>query len=149
MAISHLPSMSPIDLVDLFVFTPIAVAGLWSAAFRHIRLPKNTWKVLLFVSVFWRAIAIGNALLFSNVVAKFQGGLAGFGRMPPQTAHLILYGAMAVGFVVGTFLTLPPLIALYRNAYGNESLLKLMSPASLSPVSSPSQAAITSRQTVA
>jgi hypothetical protein len=26
---------------------------------------------------------------------------------------------------------IPPLVALYRNAYGNESLLKLMSPAHL------------------
>jgi hypothetical protein len=148
-ALHRLPMMSPIDMVDMAIFTPIAVAGLWSVAFRHISLPKNAWKILLFVSVFWRAIAIGNAILFGDVVPKFQMSLgSATGKLPAQTAHLVLYGAMGLAFVMAAFLTLPPLIALYRNAYGDESLLKLMSPSSLAPSAS-SQTSIPSRQTVA
>ena len=39
--VSHL---SPINLIDMAVFMPVAVIGLWSAAYRHINLPKNGWK---------------------------------------------------------------------------------------------------------
>ena len=127
--LNRLPHMSPVDLVDVAVFTPVAVAALWSMAFRHISLPKNTWKVLLFVSVFWRAIAVGNAILFGDAVPKFQGVLVSLSaKLDPGAANAIVYGGMAVAFAAGTFLMLPPLIALYRNAYGDESLLKLMSP---------------------
>jgi hypothetical protein len=126
-ALNRLPHISPIDLVDMVVFTPVALAGLWSVAFRHISLPTNTWKVLLFVSVFWRAIAVGNAILFGDIVPRLQTGLSAYSaRMDPAAAHLMLYGGLGVAFLAGTFLTLPPLIALYRNAYGNESLLRLM-----------------------
>ena len=55
-ALNRLPHMSPIDAIDMLMFTPIALIGLWSAAFRHISLPTNTWKILLFGSVFWRAM---------------------------------------------------------------------------------------------
>jgi hypothetical protein len=127
--LNRLPHISPVDLVDIAVFMPVAVAALWSVAFRHISLPKNTWKVLLFVSVFWRAIAVGNAILFGDQVTKFQAALVALSaKMGPGASNAIVYGGLAVAFVVGTFLTLPPLIALYRNAYGVESLLKLMSP---------------------
>lgn len=133
-ALNRLPHMSPIDLVDMAVFTPVAVAGLWSVAFRHISLPTNSWKILLFVSVFWRAIAVGNAILFGDVVPKFQTAVTAIStKVGGGEAHTVLFAAMAVAFVVGSFLTLPPLIALYRNAYGDESLLKLMSPSSRLP----------------
>jgi hypothetical protein len=133
-ALNRLPHMSPIDLVDMAVFTPVAVAGLWSVAFRHISLPKNSWKVLLFVSVFWRAIAVGNAILFGDIVPKFQAMVNLVStKVAGGATHTVLFAAVAVAFVVGTFLTLPPLIALYRNAYGDESLLKLMSPSSRMP----------------
>ncbi len=126
-ALNRLPHIPPIDLVDMVVFTPLALAGLWSVAFRHISLPTNSWKVLLFVSVFWRAIAVGNAILFGDIVPKLQTGLAAYAsRMDPVYAPFMLYGGLVVAFLAGTFLTLPPLIALYRNAYGNESLLRLM-----------------------
>ena len=126
-ALNRLPHMSPIDLVDMVVFTPIAVAGLWSVAFRHISLPTNSWKILLFVSVFWRAIAVGNAILFGDVVPKFQAAVNVIGaKMTGGATHTVLFVAVAVAFVAGTFLTLPPLIALYRNAYGNENLLRLI-----------------------
>jgi hypothetical protein len=150
-AIHRLPQMSAIDLVDMAIFTPVAVAGLWSVAFRHISLPKNTWKVLLFVSVFWRAIAIGNAILFGDVVPKFQTMLAAIShKMSPALANAVLIGGMAVAFVGAAFLMLPPLIALYRNAYGDESLLKLMSPSSAPPPqAAASQSALPSSQTVA
>jgi hypothetical protein len=151
-AIHRLPQASPIDLIDMAVFTPIAMAGLWSVAFRHISLPKNTWKVLLFVSVFWRAVAIGNAILFGDMVPKFQASLVAISnKMGHGAANTVLVGGMALAFAIATFLMLPPLIALYRNAYGDESLLKLMSPSSVppAPASSPSQPALSSRQTVA
>jgi hypothetical protein len=126
-ALNRLPHMSPIDLVDMIVFTPVALAGLWSVAFRHISLPTNTWKVLLFVSVFWRAIAVGNAILFGDIVPKIQAGLHAYAaRMDPSYAPVMLYGGLIVAFAAGTFLTLPPLIGLYRNAYVNENLLRLM-----------------------
>jgi hypothetical protein len=129
--LSRLPHIPPIDFIDMAVFAPIAVAGLWSSAYRHISLPKNTWKILLFVSVFWRAIAVGNALLFGDAVAKLRATLGGLSaRMDPAAAPAFMFAAMAMAFVVGAFLTIPPLIALYRNAYGDESLLQLMSPSS-------------------
>jgi hypothetical protein len=126
-ALNRLPHISPIDLVDMVVFTPVALAGLWSVAFRHISLPTNSWKVLLFVSVFWRAIAVGNAILFSDIVPRLQAGLSAYAsRMDPVYAPVMLYGGLATAFAAGTFLTLPPMIALYRNAYGNENLLRLI-----------------------
>ena len=127
--LGRLPHIPPIEFIDMAVFAPIAVAGLWSSAYRHISLPKNTWKILLFVSVFWRAIAVGNALLFGDAVAKLRATLGAVtARMDPAAAPAFTFAAMAMAFVAGAFLTLPPLIALYRNAYGDESLLQLMSP---------------------
>src|SRR3954451_21422778 len=83
-ALNRMPHISPIDLVDMVVFTPVALAGLWSVAFRHISLPTNSWKVLLFVSVFWRAIAVGNAILFGDIVPRLQAGLSAYAsRMDP------------------------------------------------------------------
>lgn len=126
-ALNRMPHISPIDLFDMIVFTPVALAGLWSVAFRHISLPTNSWKVLLFVSVFWRAIAVGNAILFGDIVPRLQAGLTAYAsRMDPAYGPVMLYGGLALAFVAGTFLTLPPLIALYRNAYGNENLLRLI-----------------------
>src|SRR5476651_1466905 len=115
-ALNRLPHMSPIDLVDMIVFTPVALAGLWSVAFRHISLPTNTWKVLLFVSVFWRAIAVGNAILFGDIVPKFEGAVAALSsKVATNASGTVTLAAMGVAFVLATFLTLPPLIALYRN----------------------------------
>jgi hypothetical protein len=126
-ALNRLPHITPIDLVDMIVFTPVALAGLWSVAFRHISLPTNSWKVLLFVSVFWRAIAVGNAILFGDIVPRIQTGLTAYtAHMDPAVAHVMLYGGLVLAFLAGAFLTLPPLIALYRNAYGNENLLRLI-----------------------
>jgi hypothetical protein len=126
-ALNRMPHISPIDLVDMVVFTPVALAGLWSVAFRHISLPTNSWKVLLFVSVFWRAIAVGNAILFGDIVPRLQAGLSAYAsRMDPAYSPVMLYGGLTIAFAAGTFLTLPPLIALYRNAYGNENLLRLI-----------------------
>jgi hypothetical protein len=128
-ALNRLPHMSPIDAIDMLMFMPIAVMGLWSAAFRHISLPTNTWKILLFGSVFWRAIAVGNTILFGDVVPKFETAVAALNsKVADSQAGTMTLAAMGVAFVVATFLTLPPLIALYRNAYGDESLLRLMSP---------------------
>lgn len=128
-ALNRLPQMSPIDAIDMFMFTPIALVGLWSASFRHISLPTNTWKILLFGSVFWRAIAVGNAILFGDVVPKFETAVAAASaKVASNASSTVTLAAMGVAFAVATFLTLPPLIALYRNAYGDESLLRLMSP---------------------
>src|SRR4051812_23906774 len=118
-ALNRMPHIPPIDLVDMVVFTPVALAALWSVAFRHINLPHNSWKVLLFVSVFWRAIAVGNAILFGDIVPKLQAGLTAYPPgVPPAYGPVMLYGGLAVPLPGGTFLTLPPLIALYRNSYG-------------------------------
>jgi hypothetical protein len=131
-ALNRVPHMSPIDLIDMLLFTPIALAGLWSAAFRHISLPTNTWKILLFGSVFWRAIAVGNAILFGDAVPKFQASVAAVSaKFTASASSTVTIAAMGVAFVVATFLTLPPLIALYRNAYGDEGLLRLMAPSRL------------------
>jgi len=128
-ALNRLPHMSPIDAIDMLLFMPIAVMGLWSAAFRHISLPTNTWKILLFGSVFWRAISVGNTILFGDVVPKFETAVAALNsKVADNQAGTMTLAAMGLAFVVATFLTLPPLIALYRNAYGDESLLRLMSP---------------------
>jgi hypothetical protein len=127
--LGRLPHLSPIDILDMLVFTPIAVVGLWSAAYRHLSLPINTWKMLLFISVFWRALFVGNIILFNDLVGKVHSGLVFLnGRMAPAAANGVMVAGLAVGFLVGSFLVVPPLIALYRNAYGDESLLKLMSP---------------------
>ena len=127
--LGRLPHIPPIEFIDMAVFAPIAVAGLWSSAYRHISLPKNTWKVLLFVSVFWRAIAVGNALIFGDAVSKLRATLGALSaRMEGGAGAAFVFAAMVMAFLAGAFLTLPPLIALYRNAYGDESLLQLMSP---------------------
>jgi len=127
--LSRLPHISPIELIDALVFAPIAVAGLWSAGYRHISLPKNTWKVLLFVSVFWRAISLGNTLLFGDTVARFRTALVALsGKMTAVASTALFYGAAALACVAASLFIVPPLIALYRNAYGDESLLQLMSP---------------------
>lgn len=121
--------LSPIDVIDILVFTPIAVVALWSAAYRHVSLPTNTWKMLLFISVFWRALSVGNVILFNDLVGKVHSGLVFLnGRMAPAAANSVMVAGLAVGFLLGSFVVVPPLIALYRNAYGDESLLKLMSP---------------------
>lgn len=127
--LGRLPNLSPIDLIDMLIFTPIAVVGLWSAAYRHLSLPINTWKVLLFVSVFWRALFVGNLILFNDLVGKVHAGLVFLNtRMSPGAANATMVVGLAVGFVLSSFVVVPPLVALYRNAYGDESLLKLMSP---------------------
>jgi len=127
-----------IQLIDMLFFTPVAVIGLWSAAYRHLNLPKHTWKVLLFASVFWRPLAIGSAVLTGNLIPKFQitvGRLTA--NMTPDNALAVTLGATAGVCLLGSLLILPPLVALYRNAYGDESLLKLMSPAHLRGVITP------------
>jgi hypothetical protein len=125
--LNRLPHISPIDAIDMLIFTPVALAGLWSVAFRHISLPNNSWKVLLFVSVFWRAIAVGNTILFSDIVPRLQTGLSAYAtHVDPVYTPLVLYGGLLVAFTIGAFVTLTPLMALYRNAYGNENLLRLI-----------------------
>lgn len=123
------PNLSVISLIDMAIFMPIAVVGLWSAAYRHINLPKNGWKVLLFASVFWRPITIGNALMFDNAIPKYLAKVsafsAGFGA---DAGNAVMLAALAGGCLGGSLAIIPPLVALYRNAYGDESLLKLMSP---------------------
>ncbi|MBS0333125.1 MAG: hypothetical protein JSS35_10185 [Proteobacteria bacterium] len=124
--VSHL---SPIKLIDMIIFMPIAVFGLWSSAYRHINLPKNGWKALLFASVFWRPITIGNALLFDNAVPKYLAKVGAFtAHMSSDAGNAIMLLALAGGCLGGSLAVIPPLVALYRNAYGDESLLKLMSP---------------------
>src|SRR5258708_31050737 len=106
------------DLVDMFVFAPVALAGIWSAAFRHISLPTNSWKVLLFVSVFWRAIAVGNAILFGDIVPRLQAGLSAYAaRMDPAYGPVMLYGGLAGAFAAGPLPALPPPIPPYPNAH--------------------------------
>ena len=56
--------------------TPVAVVGLWSAAYRHLALPKHGWRILLFASVFWRPFAIGNAVLSGNAPGVIHTDLA-------------------------------------------------------------------------
>jgi hypothetical protein len=120
---------SIIQLIDMIFFTPVAVVGLWSAAYRHLNLPKHGWKILLFASVFWRPLAIGNAILAGNLIGKFQAFMSGFTtKMSSENALAVTLLATAALCFVGSFMILPPLFALYRNAYGDESLLKLMSP---------------------
>jgi hypothetical protein len=118
-----------IQLVDMLFFTPVAVLSLWSAGYRHLNLPKNTWKILLFASVFWRPLAVGNAVLFGTAIPKFQSVMAGItAKMSAQDALAVTLMAVAAVCFAGSVVILPPIIALYRNAYGDESLLKLMSP---------------------
>jgi hypothetical protein len=121
-----------IQLIDMLFFTPVAVIGLWSAAYRHLNLPKHGWKFLLFASVFWRPFALGNAILSGDAVPKFQALVASFtGKLNGDGAILVTL-LVTVGLCfLGSLLILPPLIALYRNAYGDESLLRLMSPSSM------------------
>jgi hypothetical protein len=79
---------SPVQLIDLLFFTPVAVVGLWSAAYRHINLPKHGWKVLLFASVFWRPFTTRGAQA-SMIVGTFsarQGVSEPLGRR--TVAHL-------------------------------------------------------------
>jgi hypothetical protein len=132
--IQHVPV---INLIDMAIFSPIAIVGLWSAAYRHINLPKTSWKALLFVSVFWRPITLGNAVLFEDAIPKFLGRVGAFSSgLNSGAADAVMLAAVAGACMVQSLLILTPLVALYRNAYGDESLLKLMSPSR-----------ITSRQT--
>ena len=122
-----MPSL--VQLIDLIIFTPVAVIGLWSAAYRHLGLPKHGWKVLLFASVFWRPFAIGNAVLSGDAIPRFRAILGGLtAKMSGDSALLVTLLATAGLCLAGSLVILPPLVALYRNAYGDESLLKLMSP---------------------
>ena len=127
--VGHLDQISLIEQIDLLALAPVAVLGLWSKAYRHISLPKNGWKILLFGSVFWRAITLGNAFLFGDVIAKLHSQMVALAAESSAgaTPGMVAYG-MAAAVGVTLFLTFPPLVALYRNAYGNESLLQLMSP---------------------
>ena len=124
--------LTVIEMTDMLVFTPIAVLGLWSAAYRHINLPGFSWKALLFASVFWRPMAIGSALLSGDAIPKFQRFMGGLtANMSADNALAVTLAAMVGLCLAGSVVVVPPLVALYRNAYGNESLLKLMSPAHL------------------
>lgn len=123
---------SIIWMIDMLFFTPIAVVGLWSAAYRHLNLPGNTWKILLFASVFWRPLAVGNAVLSGNAIGKFQATMSKLtANMSSDNALAVTLAATGGACLLGSLVILPPLFALYRNAYGDESLLKLMSPAHL------------------
>ena len=118
-----------IQMIDMLFFTPVAVLSLWSAGYRHLNLPKNTWKILLFASVFWRPLAVGNAVLFGSAIPKFQAFMSTItAKMSSQDALAVSLMAIAGVCFAGSVVILPPLVALYRNAYGDESLLKLMSP---------------------
>jgi len=131
-AVAHGSQPTFIQVVDMLFFTPVAVIGLWSAAYRHLSLPKHTWKVLLFASVFWRPLAIGSAVLTGNLIPKFQIYVGKFtSNMTADNALAVTLAATAGVCLLGSLVILPPLVALYRNAYGDESLLKLMSPAHL------------------
>lgn len=131
-AVAHGMQPTMVQFVDMLFFTPVAVIGLWSAAYRHLALPKHTWKVLLFASVFWRPLAIGSAVLTGNLIPKFQAVLGKLtATMSPDNALAVTLAATAGVCLLGSLVVLPPLVALYRNAYGDESLLKLMSPAHL------------------
>jgi hypothetical protein len=123
---------SIIDMIDMMVFTPVAVLALWSAAFRHINLPGKSWKILLFASVFWRPLAVGYSVLSGDAVSRFQRFMGGVTvGMSADNALAVTLLAMVGLCLAGSMVVIPPLVALYRNAYGNESLLKLMSPAHL------------------
>ena len=125
------PAPSLVQLIDMLFFTPVAVIGLWSAAYRHLNLPKHGWKMLLFASVFWRPFALGNAVLSGDAIPKFQVLITGVTGKLSGDAAMIATLLVTVGLCfMGSLLVLPPLVALYRNAYGDESLLRLMSPSS-------------------
>ena len=133
-ALREASHLSPINLIDMVIFSPIAVFGLWSSAYRHINLPKNGWKVLLFASVFWRPITIGNALLFEGAIPKYLSKVSAFSAsLGGDAGNALMLLALAGACFVGSLAVIPPLVALYRNAYGDESLLKLMSPGRVSP----------------
>lgn len=121
---------SIIHLIDLLVFTPAAVLGLWSAGYRHVNLGRYGWKALLFLSVFWRPLAIGNSLLSGDAIQQFQRFMGGLtSTMNSDSTVAVTLMAAAAMCLAGSVLILPPLFALYRNAYGDDSLLKLMSSA--------------------
>lgn len=133
-AVHDMTHLSPINVIDMVVFMPVAVFGLWSSAYRHINLPKNGWKVLLFASVFWRPITIGNALMFESAIPKFLGQIGAYtAHMDAGPANAVMLLSLAGACLLGSLAVIPPLVALYRNAYGDESLLKLMSPGRISP----------------
>lgn len=129
---AHGLQVTMIQIIDMIFFTPVAVIGLWSAAYRHLSLPKHTWKILLFASVFWRPLAVGSTVLTGGAIPKFQAFLGKLtASMTADNALAVTLAATAGVCFLGSLVVLPPLIALYRNAYGDESLLKLMSPAHL------------------
>ncbi len=129
----QLTHMSPISMIDLFFFTPVAIFALWSAAYRHINLPWQSWKALLFISVFWRPIAIGNAVLFGDTIPKFSANVNALAVKAGTDPSVMMLAAAAAVCLLGSLAILPPLVALYRNAYGDESLLRLMAPGKVSP----------------
>ena len=130
---THLSQQSVVQIADLIFFMPVAVVGLFSAAYRHLNLPRNSWKLLLFVSVFWRPLALGSALLSGDAIPKFQQtvGKLTLGMSADNALAITLLCTAGI-CLAGSLLVVPPLIGLYRNAYGDESLLKLMSPSQIS-----------------
>ena len=134
------PAPSLIQLIDMVFFTPVAVIGLWSAAYRHLNLPKHGWKILLFASVFWRPFALGNSILSGDALPKFQALVTTITAKLAGNSAVFVTLMVTVGLCfLGSLLILPPLVALYRNAYGDESLLRLMSPSAMraSPTAAP------------
>jgi hypothetical protein len=111
-------SFTPADWFDLAVFTPVALSALGAQAFDKWVLPTTAWRVLLFGSVFWKAIALGISI--PKVIAR---GVELNARMGLVTAEL----AIALGIVTAIFLAGPPLVALYLRGYpdGDLALMRL------------------------
>jgi len=111
-------TLTPIDWVDLGLFTPVALAALFAQALDRWVLPTMVWRVLLFAAVFWKSIALG--ITIPKVIAR---GVDLNARMGLLTAEL----AIALGVVSAVFLAGPPLVALYLRGYpdGDLALMRL------------------------
>ena len=104
--------VSAVDWIGMAIFTPLAIAGLWSFAYQRPILPVRIWKGVLFASVFWETVQLGSSV--PKMLASISTASAQIG----PTAVFVL---IAIVFVISFFLIAPPLVALYRNAYPRDS----------------------------
>ena len=69
------------------------------------------------------------ATMFDNAIPKYLAKVGAFSvSLGGGAANAVMLLALAGACLGGSLAIIPPLVALYRNAYGDESLLKLMSP---------------------
>jgi hypothetical protein len=112
------PSVAPLRQMIGLVFTPVAALALGGRAFLPEMLAPRTWRTLLFISVAWETFALAIGVSPSSALVASAG-------MPqpvdtPETHDMVQFVRVMSETVIPTVVwlsALPPLLALYLNAY--------------------------------